>query len=120
MIGFDFIDPPSSESLISSLEQLYALGALNSEGDITTRGRTMAELPLDPMYSAAIIASNRNSCTKEVIIICSMLSSQGSLFFYPKDKKAQVDNVRRTFFGDHGDLSMLLKVFKEVFFCLGN
>ena len=55
LIHFDFMDPPPAETLIRALEQLYALGALNDEGDLTKMGRKMAEFPLDPMLSKAVI-----------------------------------------------------------------
>ena len=48
LIHFDFIDPPPPENLIRALEQLYALGSLNNDGDLTKLGRRMAEFPLDP------------------------------------------------------------------------
>lgn len=35
---FDFLDPPPYETLLLALEQLYALGALNHLGELTTVG----------------------------------------------------------------------------------
>lgn len=49
-----------------ALELLYALGALNDRGELTKLGRRMAEFPVDPMLSKAIIASENYSCTDEV------------------------------------------------------
>lgn len=49
-----------------ALELLYALGALNDRGELTKLGRRMAEFPVDPMLSKAIIASEQYSCTDEV------------------------------------------------------
>jgi hypothetical protein len=37
--------------------QLYALGGLNDRGELTKLGRRMAEFPLDPMLSKALLAS---------------------------------------------------------------
>ncbi|RLM97978.1 hypothetical protein C2845_PM06G22900 [Panicum miliaceum] len=59
LVSFDFVDPPASEGLLSALEDLFALGALNSRGELTKTGRRMAELPLDPMLAKAIAASER-------------------------------------------------------------
>ncbi len=36
LMHFDFMDPPPPETLILALEQLYALGALNHMGELTT------------------------------------------------------------------------------------
>ena len=62
LIHFDFMDPPPAEIMIRALEQLYALGALNDEGDLTKLGRRMAEFPLDPMLSKAMIMSETFKC----------------------------------------------------------
>jgi pre-mRNA-splicing factor ATP-dependent RNA helicase DHX16 len=44
-------------SLSVALPQLYALGGLNDRGELTKLGRRMAEFPLDPMLSKALLAS---------------------------------------------------------------
>lgn len=66
LIGFEFLDPPPGETLMRALELLYALGALNDRGELTKLGRRMAEFPVDPMLSKAIISSEKYSCTDEV------------------------------------------------------
>lgn len=66
LIGFEFMDPPPGETLMRALELLYALGAVNDRGELTKLGRRMAEFPVDPMLSKAIIASEDFSCTEEV------------------------------------------------------
>jgi ATP-dependent RNA helicase DHX8/PRP22 len=48
LINFDFMDPPPIQSLISAMENLYTLGALDDEGLLTKLGRLMAEFPLEP------------------------------------------------------------------------
>lgn len=57
------------------LRQLYALGALNDRGELTKLGRRMAEFPLDPMLSKAVIAADKYGCVDEVREV---------LFFLPK------------------------------------
>ncbi len=64
-----------------ALELLYALGALNDRGELTKLGRRMAEFPVDPMLSKAIITSEDYSCTDEILTIISMLSESSSLFY---------------------------------------
>ena len=68
LIGFEFMDPPPGETLMRALELLYALGALNDRGELTKLGRRMAEFPVDPMLSKAIIASESYHCTDEVYV----------------------------------------------------
>lgn len=48
LLAFDFMDPPPPQALISAMEQLYSLGALDEEGLLTKLGKKMAEFPLEP------------------------------------------------------------------------
>lgn len=55
LLGFDFMDPPPVQTLVSAMENLYALGALDEEGLLTRLGRKMAEFPLEPQLSKMLI-----------------------------------------------------------------
>mmetsp|Transcript_18076 Transcript_18076/g.72323 ORF Transcript_18076/g.72323 Transcript_18076/m.72323 type:complete len:330 (-) Transcript_18076:425-1414(-) len=114
LINFDFIDAPPSEVLIKSLEQLYALGALNDRGELTKLGRRMAELPLDPMMAKSLIGSEKYSCSEEVATICAMLSVNNSIFYRPKDKGVIADAARAAFArGGGGDHIALLNCYNQ-------
>ncbi|KAH9969693.1 P-loop containing nucleoside triphosphate hydrolase protein [Russula dissimulans] len=113
LIGFEFMDPPPGETLMRALELLYALGALNDRGELTKLGRRMAEFPVDPMLSKAIIASEKYSCTDEILTIISMLSESASLFYRPKDKKLHADQARQNFVRAGGDHFTLLNVWEQ-------
>jgi pre-mRNA-splicing factor ATP-dependent RNA helicase DHX16 len=113
LVHFDFMDPPPSEALVQALEQLYALGALDYEGELTRLGRRMAEFPTDPKMSKAILKAVDSDCVAEVIKICSMLSVGGSVFFRPKDKVVHADNARRSFTKSGGDQFVLLNVYEQ-------
>lgn len=114
LIDFDFIDAPPAEALLRSLEQLYALGALNDKGKLTKLGRRMAELPLDPMMAKALLASEEYGCSEEVTIICAMLSVNNAIFYRPKEKKVMADAARAAFCrGGGGDHMALLHCFVQ-------
>ncbi|XP_015650435.1 pre-mRNA-splicing factor ATP-dependent RNA helicase DEAH1 isoform X2 [Oryza sativa Japonica Group] len=114
LVNFDFMDPPPSEALLKALEQLFALSALNSRGELTKTGRRMAEFPLDPMLSKMIVASEKYKCSDEVISIASMLSVGNSIFYRPKDKQVHADNARLNFHtGNVGDHIALLNVYNS-------
>uniref|UniRef100_A0AAX7VLY5 RNA helicase n=1 Tax=Astatotilapia calliptera TaxID=8154 RepID=A0AAX7VLY5_ASTCA len=110
LIHFDFMDPPPHETLVLALEQLYALGALNHMGELTKLGRRMAELPVDPMLSKMILASEQYKCSEEVLTIAAMLSVNNSIFYRPKDKVVHADNARMNFVVPGGDHLVLLNV----------
>uniref|UniRef100_A0A671VTQ2 RNA helicase n=1 Tax=Sparus aurata TaxID=8175 RepID=A0A671VTQ2_SPAAU len=117
LIHFDFMDPPPHETLVLALEQLYALGALNHLGELTKLGRRMAELPVDPMLSKMILASEQYKCSNEVLTIAAMLSVNNSIFYRPKDKVVHADNARMNFVVPGGDHLVLLNVYTQVKTC---
>jgi len=113
LIHFDFIDPPPPENLIRALEQLYALGALNNDGDLTKLGRRMAEFPIDPCLAKAIISSDHFKCLDQMLTIASMLSIGNSIFYRPKDNMVNADKIRTSFFRPGGDHFTYLMIFNE-------
>ncbi|KAF8192739.1 mRNA splicing factor RNA helicase [Mycena galopus ATCC 62051] len=113
LLSFHFMDPPPEETLVRALKLLSTLGALNHRGELTKLGRRMAEFPVEPELSKAIIASEEYGCTDEVLTIVAMLSESGSLFYCPKDKKLHADQARKTFFHPAGDHFTLLNVWTQ-------
>ena len=114
LLGFDFLDPPPTELLIKSLNQLYALQALNSNGHLTRAGRQMAEFPADPMLAKALISATQEGCVEEMLTVVSMLGEVSTLFFRPKDKKVHADSARARFtVKEGGDHLTLLNIFNQ-------
>ncbi len=91
LLAFDFMDPPPPATLVSALEQLYNLGALDEEGMLTRLGRKMAEFPLDPPVSKMLIASVDLGCSEEILTVCNcgpvsytfIQSASAGWFFVP-------------------------------------
>ncbi|EMS49798.1 putative pre-mRNA-splicing factor ATP-dependent RNA helicase [Triticum urartu] len=67
LVSFDFMDPPAPQALISAMEQLYSLGALDEEGLLTKLGRKMAEFPQEPPLSKMLLASVDLGCSDEIV-----------------------------------------------------
>ncbi len=110
---FDFMDPPPAETLIRALELLYALGALNAEGNLTKIGRRMADLPLDPMLSKALLKSEDYACVTEMLTVAAMLSAGSTMFYRPKNKSIHADNAHRHFWRPGGDHITLLTLYQR-------
>lgn len=112
LINFDFMDPPPPATMAAALEHLYALSAINDQGVLTRVGRKMAEIPLSPMFSRAILAADQHGCVEEVVTIVAMLSESATLFLRPKDKKLHADAARNRFVSrEGGDFLTLLNVY---------
>jgi len=80
------MDPPSRETMISAIKQLYLLGALNETGDLSKVGDTMSIFPLSPHLARALVASFENGCSEELLIITSLLSVE-EIFITPRSKE---------------------------------
>ncbi|CAG7729660.1 unnamed protein product, partial [Allacma fusca] len=58
IVHFNFPSPPPPKNLVSAVELLFALGALDGQGDLTKPiGEQMAELPMVPTFSKLILSS---------------------------------------------------------------
>jgi ATP-dependent RNA helicase DHX8/PRP22 len=110
LIGFDFMDPPPVQTLITAMEMLYQLGALDDEGLLTRLGRKMAEFPLEPPLCKMLITSVELGCSDEILTIVAMLSVQ-NVFYRPKDKQAVADQKKAKFHQPEGDQVTLLAVY---------
>ena len=112
LLHFDFMDPPPSQTLITALEQLYNLGALDEEGLLTRLGRKMAEFPLEPPMSKMLIAAVDLNCSEEMLTIVAMLSAQ-NIFYRPREKQAAADQKKAKFHEPEGDHLTLLRVYES-------
>ncbi|KAK3842037.1 MAG: P-loop containing nucleoside triphosphate hydrolase protein [Linnemannia gamsii] len=110
LINFDFMDPPPVQTLLTALEQLFALSALDSEGLLTRLGRKMAVFPMEPPLAKMLILSTDLNCSEEILTIVSMLSVQ-NVFHRPKEKQALADSKKAKFHQPEGDHLTLLTVY---------
>jgi ATP-dependent RNA helicase DHX8/PRP22 len=111
LLHFDFMDPPPAPHLISAMESLYALGALDEEGLLTKLGRIMSQFPLDPMVSKMLLASVDLGCSEEILTIVAMLSVT-SIFYRPKEKQGPADQKKAKFHQPEGDHLTVLVVYE--------
>lgn len=114
LINFDFLDAPPPDTLIRALEQLYALSALNDRGELTRRGRQMAEFPTDPMLSKSVLAAHDLGCVDEILSIIAMLGESAALWYRPRDQRIHADSARnRLTVKEGGDHLTLLNVWHQ-------
>jgi len=71
---FPFLDPPDARSLSDGYRLLQELQALDGARCITSRGKAMARLPLDPRLARALLESERFHAESEVLAIVTGLS----------------------------------------------
>ncbi|KAL9639561.1 MAG: hypothetical protein Q9164_000838, partial [Protoblastenia rupestris] len=110
LLHFDFMDPPPTNTMLTALEELYALSSLDDEGLLTRLGRKMADFPMEPALAKVLIYSVDMGCSEELLSIVAMLSVQ-TVFYRPKEKQQQADQKKAKFHDPHGDHLTLLNVY---------
>lgn len=74
LLTFDFMSAPSEEGLVSALEQLCHLGAVEGGGGegvrLTELGQRMAHFPLEPGLAKAILLAPVSRPTSFVCVVC--------------------------------------------------
>ena len=110
LLHFDFMDPPPTNTMLTALEELYALSALDDEGLLTRLGRKMADFPMEPALAKTLICSTDLECSDEILSIVAMISER-NVFHRPKEKQQQADQKKQRFHDPHGDHLTLLNVY---------
>lgn len=111
LLHFDFMDPPPTNTMLTALEELYALSALDDEGLLTRLGRRMADFPMEPALAKSLIMSVDLGCSDEMLSIVAMISAVQTVFHRPKDKQQQADQKKAKFHDPAGDHLTLLNVY---------
>ena len=112
MLQFHFMDPPPQDNVLNSMYQLWILGALDDQGNLTPLGKNMSEFPLDPPLSKMLLISLELDCSEEVLIIVSMLSVP-SIFYRPKGREEESDQIHEKLQVPESDHLTLLNTFLQ-------
>lgn len=89
-----WIDAPPAGRLVAAHAELAELGALDSSGALTERGRAMARLPLEPRL-AAMIAGAKTQPDRALAAEIAALASERGLGGSGADIVARLDRFRR-------------------------
>ncbi|OAA56582.1 mRNA splicing factor RNA helicase [Niveomyces insectorum RCEF 264] len=112
LLDFDFMDPPPQDTITTSLFDLWALGALDNLGELTSLGRKMNAFPMDPPLAKLLIMSEEYGCSEEMVTIVSMLSVP-NVFYRPKERQEESDAAREKFFVPESDHLTYLHVYAQ-------
>ncbi|CAI6095827.1 unnamed protein product [Clonostachys chloroleuca] len=110
LLDFDFMDPPPQDTILTSMFDLWALGALDNLGGLTPLGHKMSAFPMDPSLSKLLITAEEYGCSEEMITIVSMLSVP-NVFYRPKERQDEADAQREKFWVHESDHLTYLQVY---------
>lgn len=111
LLRFHYLTRPPAINLARGIEQLFALGAIDSEGRLLRPlGLRMAEIQLHPMLSKILLASSEYGCSVEICTIISLLMVR-NIFLRPTNKTFEALRMQNKFQVDGGDLLTLLNAY---------
>ncbi len=110
--AFPFVEPPDAAAIRDGyllLEELAAIGPASDDGirPLTSIGRRLARLPVDPRLGRMVLEADRHGCVREVLVIAAALSIQDPRE-RPVDERAQADASHRRFDVAGSDLLSLV------------
>lgn len=115
VVRFDFMEPPDRVRLVKALRLLFLLDAVDADGKLTDLGKSMAEFPLEPQFSRALIEADRLGCAGDALTLVSILSSEGVWFRPSRQNADQVkiaSEIQSQFVHPMGDHTTMLNVFR--------
>lgn len=115
VVKFDFLTPPPELNVISSFDILFALQAIDEEGNMTDPlGLQMAEFPLNPAFSKMLLVSEKFGCSEEILTITAILQVQ-NIFSLPGggQRAQQARRAKHNLSVEEGDLITYLNVFRK-------
>ena len=75
VVNFPFPTPPDRHSLVKAEKLLTYLGAISSEGKITSVGQELSHYPLSPRFSKMLLIGHQHGCMPYTVALVSALAS---------------------------------------------
>ena len=133
VVNFPFPTPPDRQSLVKAEKLLTYLGAISSNGKISSIGRELSIYPLSPRFSKMLLIGHQHGCMPYTIALVAALavpdifipenqldlapSSPSSTYTTPEDRQADASRTKRkkeytqaqTLFSKHSPYSDALR-----------
>ncbi|ALC06115.1 ATP-dependent RNA helicase HrpA [Corynebacterium deserti GIMN1.010] len=116
---FPFVQPPEQRAIRDGLLLLHELGALtddtNSDGSpqLTSIGRDLANIPVDPRMARMLVEANALGCLHSVMVIVAALTIQ-DVRERPLEFQAQADQAHARFKDTTSDFLGFLKLWDYI------
>lgn len=106
---FPFVDPPDTRLINDGYRLLQELKAVDDNRHVTSLGRQLSSLPLDPRLARMLLAASHHGCVAEMLVITSFLAAQDPRE-RPSDAQAQADQKHATFADPRSDFIAILNL----------
>jgi ATP-dependent helicase HrpA len=109
--AFPFIEPPSPRAVEDGYRQLFELGAVDTEKNLTPLGNTLAKFPIDPSLARMLVAAETESALTEALIIAAALSVQDPRN-RPHDKQQEAQLAHEKFAHPQSEFLAFVKLWE--------
>ena len=111
--SFDFLSPPEKKDILSAIETLKMLDAIDGERKLTSTGELMVRFPLLPRHSRILAeAILRFPNVLEESIIAATFLSSNTPFLLPPGEELEARRAHHTFQDKNGDFISYLKLIR--------
>jgi HrpA-like RNA helicase len=109
---FSFITPPKKGAILSAIETLISIDALNKNHELTELGSKMVSFPLEPRLSRILLetALSYPEVGYNVLIVISFLSTK-TPFLYPHGEEIESRQAQKKLFENGGDFFTWINLF---------
>src|SRR5262245_39543563 len=106
---FPFVDPPDTRLINDGYRLLQELKAVDESRVVTSLGRQISTLPLDPRLARMLLAASHHGCLAEMLIIASFLAAQDPRE-RPAEAQTQADQKHAQFADPRSDFIAVLNL----------
>ncbi|MBL9115412.1 MAG: ATP-dependent RNA helicase HrpA [Verrucomicrobiaceae bacterium] len=108
---FPFIDPPTHAAIRAGYELLHELGSLDDTHELTTLGKELARLPVDPTLGRMLLQAQKEGCVEDMLILASGLSVPDPRE-RPETAREQAAAAHKKFHAPESDFISFLKIWR--------
>ncbi|MFT7722033.1 MAG: ATP-dependent RNA helicase HrpA [Roseateles sp.] len=108
---FPFIEAPRPKAIADGYQLLAELGAVDDANELTSLGRELSRLPLDPRVGRMILEARSRQALTEVLVIASALSGQ-DVRDRPQEQQQAADEKHKKFDDEKSEFMGYLKLWK--------
>jgi ATP-dependent RNA helicase DHR2 len=117
VLSFPLLDAPDVETVEKALVQLHLLGAVETHGAITEKGKRMAKFPVSAPFGAVLLAASEPEfdCVLEAIDVISCITSGDDIFqqIQSEEVKEEVELTRKELYRREGDVLTYLTTMQQ-------
>ncbi|MGH8189688.1 MAG: ATP-dependent RNA helicase HrpA, partial [Steroidobacteraceae bacterium] len=106
---FPFLDPPDTRLINDGYRLLQELKAVDESRQVTSLGRQISTLPLDPRLARMLLAASHHSSLSEMLVIAAFLAAQDPRE-RPAEAQAQADQKHAAFADPRSDFIAVLNL----------